>query len=52
MKDSARDPVCGMEVDTRQGKKQRHQGEDFYFCSDECRRKFSVDPVAYTTSHP
>lgn len=52
MKKRARDPVCGMDVDPGNGRKRRHQGRDVYFCSDACLRKFSSDPVAYTTSHP
>lgn len=37
----ARDPVCGMAVDsTRAVHKSEYQGNWFYFCSDGCKRKF------------
>jgi len=29
----AKDPVCGMEVDTDTDLKTEHDGETFYFCS-------------------
>jgi YHS domain-containing protein len=44
----ARDPVCGMEVDEREAEAQsRHQGQTYYFCSPECRRKFEQNPEQY-----
>jgi len=50
------DPVCGMEVD---GKKASaadrtavHAGRTYYFCADECRKKFEADPAKYlATGH-
>ena len=35
------DPIRGMQVDeTKTPFKATRDGEDFYFCSDHCRRKF------------
>ena len=34
------DPICGMQVDEKTPFKATHNGEEFYFCSDHCRRKF------------
>ena len=47
-----KDPVCGVEVDPKRGKKRRLGGKAFYFCSEACRHKFSADPVSYLTPHP
>ncbi|HEU5482031.1 MAG TPA: heavy metal translocating P-type ATPase, partial [Sphingomicrobium sp.] len=43
-----RDPVCGMEVDTRTAKF-RHDlgGTTYYFCSGSCLDKFKTDPDRY-----
>lgn len=42
------DPVCGMKVEPRQAAGPRiFQGENFYFCSEECRREFDSAPEAY-----
>ncbi len=35
-----RDPVCGMYMDPRLAVKLDSRKETFYFCSDECRRKY------------
>ena len=40
-----RDPVCGMEIDMSEAAHSTHYGTDtFYFCSDECHRKFGERP--------
>jgi P-type Cu+ transporter len=45
---SARDPVCGMEVDpTRAAATHSHGGRTFYFCCDGCRDRFAADPGRY-----
>lgn len=49
MADTAKDPVCGMSVDKTKGRKETHQGQDYYFCSDSCRKKFKADPAQYVT---
>jgi membrane fusion protein, copper/silver efflux system len=45
------DPVCGMDVDQKKasaaGKTAAHDGRTFYFCSDECKKKFEADPAKY-----
>ena len=40
------DPVCGMEAsgDLFQAK---HQGKNYYFCSDHCKDKFKKEPENY-----
>lgn len=40
------DPVCGMTVDLESARSSNHQGEDYYFCSESCQRKFDDDPTA------
>jgi Cu+-exporting ATPase len=43
-----KDPVCGMDVDPATSTHHaRHDGSDFHFCSDGCRRRFSADPKRY-----
>jgi hypothetical protein len=40
----ARDPVCGMQVETAQAPASReHAGERHYFCSDRCAERFEAD---------
>jgi Cu+-exporting ATPase len=42
------DPVCGMEVNPASAEAQReYSGQTFYFCSEECKRKFDADPERY-----
>jgi Cu(I)/Ag(I) efflux system membrane fusion protein len=45
----ARDPVCGMQVDT--SKRLRHQvthnGTTYNFCSESCKSKFVANPARY-----
>jgi P-type Cu+ transporter len=44
----AKDPVCGMSVNTETAKhKTVHEGETFYFCSAGCKTKFETDPKRY-----
>jgi YHS domain-containing protein len=44
----ATDPVCGMEVDEQRaaaaGRTAEHAGTTFYFCADECKRRFVGNP--------
>lgn len=37
----AKDPVCGMEVDEQKGIKAKKDGKLYYFCSENCRIKFT-----------
>ncbi len=45
--DKAKDPVCPMWVDKATSTKVTHEGADYYFCSDECVKKFKADPAKY-----
>lgn len=43
---SARDPVCGAPVDTRDKRSltAEHEGTTYHFCSDACRKRFQNNP--------
>jgi YHS domain-containing protein len=42
------DPVCGMRVDDQKSTaKSQFQGTNYYFCSDDCKRKFDQQPQQY-----
>lgn len=42
------DPVCKMEVNPASAEAQsEYEGQTFYFCSMECKRKFDADPKRY-----
>ncbi|MBL6751232.1 MAG: heavy metal translocating P-type ATPase [Nevskia sp.] len=43
----ARDPVCGMAVDSKTALRASHAGHDYFFCSEGCRGTFLADPVRY-----
>ncbi len=49
------DPVCGMEVDAKKvaaaGRTATHDGHTYYFCSDECKKKFEAEPAKYIEPH-
>jgi YHS domain-containing protein len=45
----ARDPVCGMTIDTANAKSSFHDGRVYYFCSQSCRDKFEASPASYAT---
>jgi P-type Cu+ transporter len=43
-----KDPVCGMDVDPRAAKHSAdHAGRTYYFCSADCREKFTASPAKY-----
>jgi membrane fusion protein, copper/silver efflux system len=46
---TTKDPVCGMDVDPTQAgnRKSAYQGRTYYFCMDECKRKFDQNPESY-----
>jgi YHS domain-containing protein len=50
---TARDPVCGMQVDeqTTAGKSE-YQGKTYYFCSPGCKRHFEKDPERFVGQQP
>ncbi|MBN1567981.1 MAG: YHS domain-containing protein [Acidobacteria bacterium] len=35
-----KDPVCGMYMDARLAVRLKTNGEDFYFCSEDCKNKY------------
>ncbi|MFB3855525.1 MAG: efflux RND transporter periplasmic adaptor subunit [Vicinamibacterales bacterium] len=45
------DPVCRMDVDRdgarAGGRASTHNGVEYYFCSDDCKKKFDADPAKY-----
>lgn len=44
----ALDVVCGMEVDPAHTKLHvEHEGEEYYFCSENCKDHFKKDPEKY-----
>ena len=47
--EKAEDPVCHMEVDTKNpsGGTHEHAGQTYYFCGPGCRVAFSKDPESY-----
>ncbi|HEX3852980.1 MAG TPA: heavy metal translocating P-type ATPase [Polyangiaceae bacterium] len=54
MTDTAKDPVCGMTVNTAQprGGSFTHHGVSYYFCGPKCRERFSADPEKYLAAKP
>ncbi|MBK7362172.1 MAG: heavy metal translocating P-type ATPase [Micavibrio sp.] len=46
--DMQTDPVCGMNVDPETAKhKTSYKKEDYYFCAENCLKKFKADPEKY-----
>ena len=44
----AKDPVCGMDVETSTAAAQtEHTGQTYYFCGSKCKDKFNRDPEEY-----
>lgn len=44
----ARDPVCGMYVDTATAEfRSTFEGETYYFCSASCKRSFDANPAHF-----
>jgi uncharacterized membrane protein YraQ (UPF0718 family)/YHS domain-containing protein len=44
----ARDPVCGMQVETANAPAScRHAGQTWYFCSERCRARFAGSPDSF-----
>ena len=41
-----KDPVCGMTVDFESARSSSHHGDEYFFCSESCQRKFEDDPAA------
>lgn len=53
--DTAKDPVCGMEIGASRtkgsGRVSESAGHTYYFCSDTCKQKFKKDPTRYVQGH-
>ncbi|HEY3300593.1 MAG TPA: heavy metal translocating P-type ATPase [Methylophilaceae bacterium] len=47
---SLKDPVCGMTVTDSSPNKISYQGHQIYFCSANCKDKFSANPAKYPIS--
>jgi Cu+-exporting ATPase len=48
MPSTKRDPVCGMEVDEQSAAgRSQHQGQTYYFCSQDCKKKFDQNPQQF-----
>ena len=46
-----KDVVCGMEVSEKEAEYQSlYGGQQFYFCSDECKETFEEKPEEYVSS--
>ncbi len=43
----AKDPVCGMMVDSKTAEKSTYKGKTYYFCSREDRQTFEKTPDKY-----
>jgi YHS domain-containing protein len=42
------DPVCGMQIDDQKAPaKSQHQGDTYYFCSEDCKMEFDQQPQRY-----
>ncbi|MCL4417096.1 MAG: YHS domain-containing protein [Patescibacteria group bacterium] len=42
------DPVCKMKVDKNKTKySSEYKGEKYYFCSEDCLKKFDTEPKKY-----
>jgi YHS domain-containing protein len=45
---TVQDPVCGMNFDPDQAAGQSdYEGQTYYFCCKDCKRKFDEDPTLY-----
>ena len=46
--DRAKDPLCGMMVDKATAIKTTYEGANYYFCAEECLKKFQADPKKHS----
>ncbi len=48
------DPICGMQVDQKRaaaaGRTSDYQGVTYYFCAEECKRRFDAEPAEHAHS--
>ena len=47
---SAKDPVCGMDVESGQGYSEIYKGHEYRFCSKKHLDQFDVDPARYISA--
>jgi YHS domain-containing protein len=53
MAQQARDPVCGMMVDTVTAQhKSEYKGKTYYFCAPGCKATFDRNPEQYVSQEP
>jgi YHS domain-containing protein len=45
--DRAKDPICGMMVDKGRALKSTHDGADYFFCAENCQKKFLSEPAKH-----
>jgi YHS domain-containing protein len=43
----SKDPVCEMDVDEGDAPRSEYEGSTFYFCSQECKDRFDLEPAHY-----
>ncbi len=49
--DQVKDPVCGMTLSRSEAKGRALQnGQEYSFCSEQCRQAFESEPQRYTTN--
>ena len=47
------DVVCGMKVDPADAPaKSEYNGRTYYFCSNECKKRFEAEPDRYLKNQP
>lgn len=46
-KTTAKDAVCGMTVQKDKALKLKHEGKNYFFCSQKCEDTFKKDPLKY-----
>ncbi|MCL5117233.1 MAG: YHS domain-containing protein [Candidatus Marsarchaeota archaeon] len=42
-----KDVVCGMDVDENSKFKSNHNKQNYYFCSESCKKEFDRNPKKY-----
>ena len=48
MAEQAKDPICGMMVDTKKAAgSSQYKGKTYYFCAVGCKKRFDADPARY-----
>ena len=49
----ATDPVCKMNVEpAKAAAKEKFSGQEYYFCSETCHKKFVAEPKKYVIGMP